>query len=139
MCAGFCEGYPVRTFPRILFLALGHCFVAIGFVGAFVPVLPTTPFLLLAAACYLRGSEKHHQWLMNSPVFGPVLRDYQEKRAITIKTKAVALSVMWASLLFSVYRVQNPALDYMLLGIGVCLSIVLLRIPTLRQENPEQT
>jgi uncharacterized protein len=72
------------------FLALGCLMVAVGFIGAFLPVLPTTPFLILAAACFARSSPKLERWLLNHPRFGPVLRSWREHGAIPRKAKVLA-------------------------------------------------
>ena len=82
---------------RILFLALGWLFVALGIIGAVLPVMPTTPFLLLAVACFARSSPRLEAWLMNHPKFGPSLRDWREKGAISLKAKIMAVSLMASS------------------------------------------
>ncbi len=82
-----------RTNPAgMLFLALGLLFVALGFVGAFLPVLPTVPFLILAAACFARSSERLESWLLNQPRFGPMLRDWRERGAIPMRGKLMSLA-----------------------------------------------
>lgn len=70
---------------------LGFGFIALGAVGAVLPLLPTTPFLLLAAACFARSSEKWHQWLLNNPSFGPMIRNWQERRCVSRTAKTTAL------------------------------------------------
>lgn len=79
---------------RGLFLGLGFVFVALGFVGAFLPVLPTTPFLILAAACFARSSPRFENWLLNHPRFGPLLKDWRARGAIPRKAKLAALAGM---------------------------------------------
>jgi uncharacterized membrane protein YbaN (DUF454 family) len=79
---------------RPVFFAAGGLLVAIGFVGAFLPVLPTTPFLILAAACFARSSPRVEQWLLNHRQFGPVLRSWREHGAIPRKAKLLACSGM---------------------------------------------
>lgn len=76
--------------PRLIWLYLGHFFVGLGLVGVFLPILPTTPFILLASACYSRGSEQFNTWLLNHPVFGPPLRDWRVQKIIRPKAKIVA-------------------------------------------------
>jgi uncharacterized membrane protein YbaN (DUF454 family) len=77
---------------RALYFTLGLVFVALGFVGAFLPVLPTTPFLILAAACFARSSRRFEAWLLDHPRFGPLLRQWRERGAIPRKAKALALA-----------------------------------------------
>ena len=78
------------TMRGVLFVA-GLLFVALGFVGAFLPVLPTTPFLILAAACFARSSRRFESWLLDHPRFGPLLRDWRQRGAIPRKAKLAAL------------------------------------------------
>lgn len=75
---------------RALFLVLGLFFTGLGFVGAFLPVLPTVPFLILAAACFTRSSARLERWLLDHPQFGPLLRDWRERGAIPVRAKWMA-------------------------------------------------
>ena len=75
---------------RPAFFAAGSVLVAVGFVGAFLPLLPTTPFLILAAACFARSSPRLEHWLLNHRQFGPMLRSWRENGAIPVKAKAFA-------------------------------------------------
>ena len=77
---------------RAAYLAAGLFFVALGFVGAFLPVLPTTPFLILAAACFARSSRRLETWLLDHPRFGPLLRGWRERGAIPPKAKIMSLA-----------------------------------------------
>ena len=86
---------PAGSAPvRGLFLVLGLVFVALAFIGAFLPVLPTTPFLILAAACFARSSRRLELRLLNHPRFGPLLRDWRLRRAIPRKAKMLSLAGM---------------------------------------------
>lgn len=82
---------------RFGFLTLGYLFVGLGFVGAFLPVLPTVPFLILAVACFARSSPRLETWLMSHPRFGPALVRWRERGAIPRRTKIVACTCMAAS------------------------------------------
>lgn len=77
---------------RGVYLAAGLLFVALGFIGAFLPVLPTTPFLILAAACFARSSRRLETWLLDHPRFGPTLRAWRERGAIPRKAKMMSLA-----------------------------------------------
>lgn len=79
---------------RPLLLAAGLLFLALGAVGVFLPLLPTTPFLLLAAACFSRSSRRMHAWLLRNRLFGPVLRDWEQRGAIARRTKWFASVLM---------------------------------------------
>ena len=76
---------------RGFFLALGLLFVGIGLAGVVLPVLPTTPFLILAAACFARSSTRLERWLLDHSRFGPTLRDWRERGAIPARAKLAAL------------------------------------------------
>ena len=116
---------------RTVFVALGTLFLALGIAGIFVPLLPTTPFLLLASACYLRGSERLHRWLLSHGRLGAYIRACEEGRGIPRRAKAVALATMWASIAYAVYRFPVPLLQAALLLIATGVTVYLLRLPTL--------
>lgn len=79
---------------RPILLAAGLLCLALGAVGLFLPLLPTTPFLLLAAACFSRSSRRMHSWLLGNRIFGPILRDWEERRAIARRVKLLATVLM---------------------------------------------
>jgi uncharacterized membrane protein YbaN (DUF454 family) len=79
---------------RTAFLALGYLMVVLGFLGIFLPVLPTTPFLILAAGCFARSSPRLERWLLDHPRFGPLLRDWRERGAIPRRAKTLAFASM---------------------------------------------
>jgi hypothetical protein len=83
---------------RYLWLLLGHAFVAIGFIGAFLPVLPTTPFLILAAWAYSKGSQQFESWLLNHPVMGGPIRAWREHGVIPVRAKVISCFMMSISL-----------------------------------------
>ena len=87
---------------KLLWNVAGLVFVGIGFVGVFVPLLPTVVFLLLAAYCFARGSEQLHDWLMNHPQFGPPIRDWRQHGAIRRRAKWMAMIAIALSFVMSV-------------------------------------
>jgi uncharacterized membrane protein YbaN (DUF454 family) len=117
------------TLKRYLLISLGTICLAIGIVGIFTPVLPTTPFLLLAAACYLRGSQRFHRWLMNNRVFGSYIRNYTEGRRIPTRVKIITLALLWATIGISIWLTANWIVTIVLLIVaaGVSLHIALIR------------
>ena len=92
------ERSPARGARRVALLALGWLFVALGMVGAFLPVLPTTPFLLVSLWCFARTSQRFHGWLYSHPRFGPPLQHWQAERVIPVRVKVTAVTAMALSL-----------------------------------------
>jgi hypothetical protein len=103
--------------------------------GIFLPLLPATPFLLLASACYLKSSERLHWWLMNNKALGGYIKGIIHRRGIPLRAKVVAIIMLWASLLFSIYRIEHRLLEVMLIVIGITSSIFILRMKTLRESE----
>jgi uncharacterized membrane protein YbaN (DUF454 family) len=114
---------------RYLVIALGTICLAIGIVGIFTPILPTTPFLLLAAYCYLRSSQRFYRWLMNNRVFGSYIRSYTEGRGIPLKVKLFTIALLWVTIGISIWLVANTIVTVVLLvvAVGVSLHIAFIR------------
>jgi len=74
-----------QRFVRVALIVVGTISTALGILGIFVPILPTTPFLLLAAACYSRSSQRFYDWLLNNKYFGNYIRNYLEKKGIPLR------------------------------------------------------
>ena len=116
---------------RTFLLLAGHVSLALGIVGILVPLLPTTPFLLLAAACYIRGSKSTYNWLMNHRIFGTYIKNYQEGGGISTKLKIVLIVMIWATIpLSSVLIIESFVIRGVLLVIAAIVSIIILRLPT---------
>ncbi len=116
---------------RLLFWSAGSLCVALGVIGLFLPVLPTTPFMLLAAACYARASERFYRWLLTHRVFGPTVREWRRHRSIPWRTKLWAIVLMSATLATSiVFFVRPPWLQGALALLGVLLAVWLYRVPS---------
>lgn len=93
---------------KIVYLVLGWIFLLIGFVGVFVPLLPTTPFLLLAAYFFNKSSEKFHDWLLNHRIFGPPIRNWVESRVISRRAKWSATAIISGSIAFIAISSRIP-------------------------------
>lgn len=123
-------------FTRILLIVAGSFFVAMGLIGAFVPILPTTPFLLLAAACYLRSSERLYHWLFTNPLFGEYLRRYRDGEGLPLTHKVLTLLLLWGTLGYSIFFVVPDHLWWvklLLAIIGIGVTIHVLKIKTRRR------
>lgn len=120
---------------KVLLNILGSISLVLGVLGIFLPLLPATPFLLLASACYLRGSERLHRWLMNNRVLGSYIKNIQQRRGIPLKGKIITLAILWLSLLFSIYRIDIFPVQLMLCFIGVTSSALILKMKTLKEHE----
>jgi uncharacterized membrane protein YbaN (DUF454 family) len=92
---------------KIVYAVLGWLSLVLGVLGIFLPLLPTTPFLLLSAALFAKSSDKLYNWLMNHEVFGKIIRTYQEGDPIPLKVKIGAVSLFWCTILISVFTIAN--------------------------------
>ena len=92
---------PLTTLTRCALTTAGVLCVAVGTIGVVVPLLPTTPFLLLAAACFARSSDRFYDWLMGHRWFGLTIRNYRERRGTTRRVKIAAIAFLWSSIAFS--------------------------------------
>lgn len=116
---------------RLVFVALGTLFVLVGVAGVFLPVLPTTPFMLVAAACYARASTRFYNRLLNNPVVGPTVLEWRCYRSIPWRAKLTAIGLMSVTLAISiVFFVPDRRLQLALALFGVLLAIYLYRIPS---------
>lgn len=121
---------------KIIYLLLGHIFLMLGILGAFLPVLPTTPFLLLSAFLYSKSSPRLHNWLMSHKYLGPPLTDWHERGVIGIKAKIIATIML---VLVIVFRIATLEISIWVKGfVTVVLIGVLVFIwsrPSHRKSN----
>jgi len=106
---------------KYLFIGLGSLFVFLGFIGIVIPGIPTTPFLLLSAWFFSKSSSFLENWLINHKLFGPLIRDWNEHKSISRKSKIVAVIIIIPTFTFSIYSSLNMIID-ILLGI-TCISL----------------
>lgn len=125
-----------HSWLRVILIVLGTISFVLGIVGIVVPVLPTTPFLLLSAACYARASVRFYNWLMNNRIFGQYIRDYRIHKSIPLRAKIVAVLLivltMGSSIVFFI-----PLLPVKILvgAIGLSVIVFILNKPTKKQES----
>ena len=119
----------MKNLKKKIYICVGLLAVGLGIIGAFLPVMPTVPFLLVALFCFERSSKKYHDMILNNKYFGKVLRDYYEGKGLTTSVKIKAVLFLSCGMGFSVYRVHNLHLRIMLVVIwlGVTIHIILLK------------
>jgi uncharacterized membrane protein YbaN (DUF454 family) len=110
---------------------LGFVFLALALVGVFLPLLPTTPFVLLAAACFAQSSERMHRWILANETFGPMVRDWEQKRCVSCRVKIIAIASMAVVGGVSVFLALDSA-AWRLAGAALLLtgSLVVLNLKT---------
>ncbi len=124
---------PSRLVKAVLIL-VGTLFVGLGVLGIFLPLLPTTPFLLLAAACYAKSSKRFYDWLLSNKWFGNYIKNYREKKGIPSRVKIGALSLLWVTILASgLLATDNLFVRVILILIAVGVTVHILSIRTLRK------
>lgn len=121
---------------KYLFVTLGSIFLGLGVIGVFVPVLPTTPFLLLSAAFYVRSSRRMYRWLLNHKIFGKFIMDFRESRSISLRNKLISISTMMLMLLLSVFVfVDELYTKLIILVLGIIGFAVILSFPTTKKNT----
>jgi len=118
------------TAKRRLLIVAGTLSTGLGIIGIFIPILPTTPFLLLAAACYMRSSKRFYQWLINNRVFGAYIRSYIEGRGMPVRMKIFTILLLWLAIGLSIaFGIQNTVVRIVLIcvAIGVTTHICLIK------------
>ena len=127
------------SWVRGLLIAAGWLCVALGVIGIFVPLLPTTPFMLLAAACFARSSRRFHDWLLANRTFGPLIYEWRRFRSIPFRTKITAIALLAFTLGASiVFFVRPPWLKVALALFGLALAVWLYRIPSRPARDEDQ-
>ncbi len=120
---------------RWCLLVLGLLFTALGAAGAFLPVLPTTPFLLLASACFVRSSPAFHRRLLANRLFGPYLAQWQHDRTVPREAKRKAYGLVVVTFALSIGLVDATWLRGLLAGVGIALIGFLAWLPTARGDE----
>jgi uncharacterized membrane protein YbaN (DUF454 family) len=120
---------------RGIYIIVGTIALVIGAIGLFLPVIPTTPLVILAAACYYRGSKRLHAWILSSRWFGETIKNYQAGRGLTRDTKVRAIFLMWTTIIISAwFFVSNPFVRVAIICVAVGVTVYLVRLPTLERN-----
>jgi len=113
----------------MIYKILGFIFLALAALGAVLPVLPTTPFVLVAASCFAKSSPSLHQKLLENRLFGPLIINWQQHRSIPLKAKIIALSTMLFSVIWSCFLLTSSALQLMVILLVLGPAIFIWRLP----------
>jgi uncharacterized membrane protein YbaN (DUF454 family) len=125
---------PAPKWLRLVWLGGGSSSLLLGVIGIFVPELPTTPFVLLAAFCFARGSPRWERWLLAHPRFGPYVRDWREQRAVPLRAKQLATVMMVLSSLAAWWSLAPSGWRWVPGGFCSVVALWLWRLPTARQR-----
>lgn len=118
---------------KVLYIILGSISLVLGVVGIFLPLLPTTPFLLLTAALYFRSSPRLYEWLLNHKYMGPYIRNFRENKAIPLRAKIVSVSLLWLTIGYCIlFVVPLWWVKLLLFGIAAGVTWHILSFKTLR-------
>ena len=123
---------------RLVWFILGFIVMVVGLIGIVVPGLPTTPLMILAAACYAKSSQKFYDWIINNKLFGHHVKNYREGKGIPKKSKPIILGTLWTFVLFAVLIAipdsVPPIAKISVLVLAVIGTIVIVRIPNLKPQ-----
>lgn len=124
----------MSSFMKFILVILGIFSLVLGILGIFLPVLPTTPFLLLSATLFLRSSKRLYEWLLAHPYLGEYIRNFKEYKAIPLRVKIVSVSMVWITLLYCAFFVAKEWwMGAVFIAIALGVSIHILRYKTLKK------
>ena len=115
---------------KVLLIATGTFFIGVGIVGIFVPILPTTPFLLISAALYARSSKRFYNWLINNKIFGSYIKNYREGKGVPLKLKIITIALLWITIGYSaIFAIDIfwVRIILVIIAIGVTTHIIRIR------------
>jgi uncharacterized protein len=124
-----------NKFLKILLIISGTISLVLGIIGIFIPLLPTTPFLLLTAACYIRSSDKFYRKLIENKIIGNYIRNYREKKTLPFKIKITSIAFLWITILYAIIFVAEYLWLRILLGlIAAGVTYHILKLRTIRRN-----
>lgn len=125
----------LKGLKKWVLISLGSFSLVLGVIGLFVPILPTTPFLLLASFCFMHSSKSLYHKLIEHRIFGTYIQNYMIHRSASKRAKWVAMMMLWISLSISIYMISNALMRILLAGIGLFVSIHVLSLKTLKLDE----
>ena len=120
----------ISPLTKYLYLASGFILVIIGVIGIFLPILPTTIFLILASACFIRSSSKANEWLRNHKILGMYIKNYQDKSGLTLKSKIINIILLWLMISVSAFlftEIWYIRLLLFLIAVGVTIHLLIVK------------
>ncbi|MBM3404513.1 MAG: DUF454 domain-containing protein [Bacteroidetes bacterium] len=129
----------IPKLQKPLLILAGWVFAVIGMIGIFIPLLPTTPLLLLSASCFMKSSDRFYRWLTTNKFLGAYIKDYREGKGISFRAKIITLTLLWGTMLFSAcFVVPYWGVSILLIAIAIGVSRHILTIrPKKDKQYPE--
>jgi len=124
---------------RYFLIVTGWLSVILGVIGIVMPLLPTTPFILLAGGCFAKSSPRFHHWLVNHSFFGPIINNYQNKQGLPRHVKVRAIVFIWITLSISIYFITFVWAKICIFILGLVLTTILWRTPEISNQNSHIT
>lgn len=115
---------------KFFFLILGTAFLSTGAIGIFIPVLPTTPFILAAFFCFTKSSKKAEKWILKNRYFRSYIENYKNKKGVPLEIKIKSILFLWISLLFSMFLLNQKNLYIILILVGIAVTAHILVLKT---------
>lgn len=121
---------------RILWVAGGTLSFLIGLIGVVIPILPTTPLIILAGFCYGKSSPRLHHWLITNKYFGKYIQDYQKGHGVPIRVKLFAVAFVWIGIVSSLFVIPLSFVKALMITIGIGVTIFIMTSPLLKEKKP---
>ena len=121
-----------KKIKRGLYFIAGTICLILGIIGIAIPIFPTTPFLLLAAACYFRSSQKAYSWLLRNKLFGNLIKNYREGKGLPIRVRVITIALLWTTIVISIIFVDIIFVQILLVVIAILVSI---HVALIRPKN----
>lgn len=120
----------IKEYKLMIYKFIGFIFLGLAVLGVTLPLLPTTPFVLVAASCFAKSSPRLHQKLLDNKIFGPLINNWENHRIISIKAKSIALTTMFLSVCWSFYMLEQIYLQILIAVLVLGPAIFIIRLPT---------
>lgn len=129
------EQLMIRSVRKLILTGTAFTSLGLGIAGIFLPLLPTAPFILLAAFCFLKSSHARYEWLAGHRIFGGYISDYINNGSMPLRAKIISILLMWAAMTVSALIVSKALVSVLLVLIGIAVSVHILSLRTLRKSK----